>query len=603
MNVNWKRTLVATASLLLLAAMCLSACSDDSVQQQQTRTAPQVEPAQDQGASAGERSVSEPQDARQQESSRRNAPQRQEADRPEQQAAAVVEEHEQQQQQAEAVAEQEEQQQAMQQQAMQQEAEAELAEASPSASPSETNFRDYEETVWAITSEDDTATFSLDADRASWSVAVNYVNHGFPIQPASVRAEEWINAHDYEYDLPDAPDEFGVTLDLIPHPLDSDDLHLLRIGLQAPLIERTHPVNVLFVADASGSMAEGNRLAIARASLQALWASLVPDLDRVGMIQFSVDPIPSSFVPHTRPDSEFLQASIDRLLPYYGTNVQAGINLGVQLANDARQAWPESDNYVVLISDGVANVDATDTFAILSSASEEDESNPLRLITIGVGIGHYNDVLLEQLAQYGNGWYYYIDSPEQAWETFTPENWLRLSTPFSDQTRAQVRWNSETVAAWRVIGYENRRTGDESFSEARKEFAELPSGTAVTIFVELELTPEAKSQASSQLELGDVEVRWQTPRSEQSNRQEHRLTVRESATSNPLLQLGAIVALAADRYGSLDSVADPAALEVRAELQVLRDLLHIEVLEEIDDQETAEDVASVIESLLTATSP
>ena len=603
MNVNWKRTLLATASLLLLAAMCLSACSDDLVQQQQqqqqqTRTAQQAEPPQDQAASAAKQSVSEPQDARQQESSQRNAPQRQEADRPEQQAAAVVEEHEQQQQQAEAVAEQEEQ-----QQAMQQEADEELAEASPSVSPSETNFRDYEESVWAITSEDDTATFSLDADRASWSVAVNYVNSGYLIEPASVRAEEWINAHDYEYDLPDAPDEFGVTLDLIPHPLQSEDLHLLRIGLQAPLIERTHPVNVIFVADASGSMAEGNRLAIARASLQALWASLVPDLDRVGMIQFSVDPIPSSFVPHTRPDNEFLQASIDRLLPYYGTNVQAGINLGVQLANDARQAWPESDNYVVLISDGVANVDATDPFAILRSAGEEDESNPLRLITIGVGIGHYNDVLLEQLAQYGNGWYYYVDSPEQAWETFTPENWLRLSTPFSDQTRAQVRWNSETVAAWRVIGYENRRTGDESFSEARKEFAELPSGTAVTIFVELELTPEAKSQASNQLELGDVEVRWQTPRSEQSNRQEHRLAVRESDTPDWLMQLGAIVALAADRYGSLDSVAGPAALEVRAELQVLRDLLHIEVLEEIDDQETAEDLASVIESLLTATSP
>ena len=594
MNVNWKRTLLATASLLLLAAMCLSACSDDSLQQQ-SRTAQQAEPAQAQAAGAEQQSVSEQQDAPNVESSERNAPRSQEADRSKQQAA---EEQEQQQQQAEAVAEQEQQ-----QQEMQQEAEEEQSEASAFVSPSETNFRDYEESVWATTSEDDTATFSLDADRASWSLAVNYVNSGYLIEPASVRAEEWINAHDYEYDLPDAPDEFGVTLDLIPHPLQSDDLHLLRIGLQAPLIERTHPVNVIFVADASGSMAEGNRLDIARASLQALWGSLVPDLDRVGMIQFSVDPIPSSFVPHTRPDSEFLQASIDRLLPYYGTNVQAGINLGVQLANDARQAWPESDNYVVLISDGVANVDATDPFAILRSAGEEDESNPLRLITIGVGIGHYNDVLLEQLAQYGNGWYYYIDSPEQAWETFTPENWLRLSTPFSDQTRAQVRWNSETVAAWRVIGYENRRTSDESFSEDRKEFAELPSGTAVTIFVELELTPEAKSQASNQLELGDVEVRWQTPRSEQSNRQEHRLAVPESDSPDPLLQLGAIVALAADRYGSLEHLEDPAATDVNAELRSLRELLNSEVLTRIANLETGEALASVIDSLLAATSP
>ena len=507
---------------------------------------------------------------------------------------------EQEEEQAEAVAEEEEQEEAA---AAEEEAEEEPSAAAPSVSPSETNFKDYEESAWAITSEDDTATFSLDADRASWSVAVNYADSGYFIEPASVRAEEWINAHDYEYELPDGPYEFGVTVDLIPHPLQREDLHLLRIGLQAPVIERTHPVNVIFVADASGSMAEGNRIDIARAALQALWASLVPDLDRVGMIQFSVDPIPSSFVPHTRPDSEFLQASIDRLLPYYGTNVQAGIDLGVQLANDARQAWPDSDNYVVLISDGVANVDATDPFAILRSAGEDDESNPIRLITIGVGIGHYNDVLLEQLAQYGNGWYYYIDSPEQAWETFTPENWLRLSTPFADQTRAQVRWNSETVAAWRVIGYENRRTSDESFSEDRKEFAELPSGTAVTIFVELELVAEAKSQASDEIELGDVEVRWLTPRSDVSNRQEHRLAVKETTAPDPLTQLGAIVALAADRYGSLDYVGDPAAIEVNAELQVLRELLQIEVLGTIDDVETAMDLASVMESLLTATSP
>ena len=472
----------------------------------------------------------------------------------------------------------------------------------PAVAPSETNFKDYEESVWALTAEDDTGTFALDSDRASWSVAINYVRNDYAVEPSSVRPEEWVNAHDYQYPSPNADNEFGVTLDLIKHPLKPDELHLLRIGLQAPLIERTRAVNVIFVVDASGSMAEGNRLDIARAVLQALWASLVPELDRVGQLQFSVDPIPSSFVPHTRPDSEFLQASIDRLLPYYGTNVQAGINLGVQLANDARQAWPDSDNYVVLISDGVANVDATDPFAILESAGEADQNNPIRLITIGVGIGHYNDVLLEQLAQYGNGWYYYMDSPEQAWETFTPENWLRMSTPFADQSRAQLRWNPETVESWRVIGYENRRTSDESFSEDRKEFAELPSGTAVTIFVELELTEEAKSRASEQIELGDVEVRWLTPRSDESNRQEVRLAVSTVSAPDPLLQLGAIVALAADRYGSLKYVGDPESAAVNAELQTLSDLLHSQVAGGVEQGETVDDLIWILESLLTHTS-
>ena len=70
---------------------------------------------------------------------------------------------------------------------------------------------------------------------------------------------------------------------------------------------------------------------------------------------------------------------------------------------------------------------------------------PLRLITVGVGITNYNDVLLEQLAQHGNGWYRYLDNPGQAQATFSRANWLALSTPFADQTRAQVTWDPDVV--------------------------------------------------------------------------------------------------------------------------------------------------------------
>ncbi len=493
----------------------------------------------------------------------------------------------------------------MQQQAAQQQEEQQAvpeAPGTPSVSPSETIFEDYEESVWAQTEADDTVTFALDADQASWALALSYAEQGLLIEPASVRPEEWINAQYYAYPAPKSDKEFGVSLDLIEHPLSVGEKHLLRIGLQAPLIEQTRQVNVIFAVDASGSMLQGDRVLIAGETLRTIIAGLKPNRDRVGIIQFSVDPIPSSFVPHTRPDSEFLQASIDRLLPYYGTNVQAGLNLAVQVANDAREAWPDSDNYVVLISDGVANVDATDPFAILESAADVDESNPLRLITIGVGLGHYNDVLLEQLAQYGNGWYYYIDSVEQAYETFTPANWLRLSTPFADQTRAQIRWNPESVRAWRVIGYENRRTADETFAEDRKEFAELQSGTAVTIFVELELTADARDHADRKLDLGEFAVRWLTPRSDESNRQETALAVGLDTDPDPHLQLGAIVALAASRYGSLEYLGDPATAEAHAALNALLVQLRTLVWPAGSDRESIESLLRLLESLAVDTS-
>ena len=117
----------------------------------------------------------------------------------------------------------------------------------------------------------------------------------------------------------------------------------------------------------------------------------------------------------------------------------------MRLANEARRERPEAHNYIILMSDGVANVDATNPFAILESAYDPDRGNPLRIITVGVGIENYNDYLLEQIAQYGNGWYRYLSDTAQARTTFSRENWIALSTPFADQTRAQVTWNPDLV--------------------------------------------------------------------------------------------------------------------------------------------------------------
>ena len=271
------------------------------------------------------------------------------------------------------------------------------------------------------------------------------------------------------------------------------------------------------------------------------------------------------------------ERSIQRLAPHGSTNVQAGLNQGVSLADQARLERPDAYNYVILMSDGVANVDATNPFAILESAYDRDARNPLRLITIGVGINNYNDVLLEQLAQHGNGWYRYLDDPGQARSTFSRENWLALSTPFADQTRAQVTWDPEVVKSWRIVGYENRVTSDQSFAEDRKEFAEIPSGASTTVFYELELQDGALGGAAQEVKLARVELRWVVPDTGQSRSQQAEVTGRLDtdlrAQADPLLELGAIVALASDRYSSLPDGGDDAAAGASSDLAALHERL------------------------------
>ena len=435
-----------------------------------------------------------------------------------------------------------------------------------------TTFEDYPRATFVTTARDAVSTFSLDTDRTSFHLALNWAQSNYRVEPDSVRAEEWINAFNYSYAFPLREDNFAISSDVFDHPLDVD-LHLARIAFQAAdFAYDDTPVNVTLVLDASGSMSSGNRVAIAREAAESIRRSLRGQ-DRIAVVHFTTRVLNQYTVEHRDPDDSDVTWSISQLAPHDSTNVQAGLDLGVQLAARIRRERPDSYNYVILMSDGVANVDATDPFAILESAEDRDNTNPLRLITIGVGIENFNDYLLEQLAQNGNGWYRYLSTVEGARATFSRDNWLALSIPFADQTRAQVTWDPDMVAVWRIVGYENRVTSDESFTEARKEFAEIPAGIATTVFYELQLTPEGRSNTSR---LGEVEIRWVTPVTGESNRQHATLLstsdASETVRDEALLRFGAIVALAADRYSNLEYSESPVhrdLLALQSELSTL----------------------------------
>ncbi len=433
-----------------------------------------------------------------------------------------------------------------------------------------TTFRDYARERFVSAAVDNVSTFSLDTDRTSYFLALNWASNGYEIDPDSVRAEEWINAFNYGYEQPRRDDSFAITTDVVTHPLDSRT-HLARIAFQAPNVDYdATPVNVTLVLDASGSMADGNRVDIAREAAESIRLSL-RDHDRIAVVHFSQEVLHQYTVEHTYADDRNVWNSISSLQPTGSTNVQAGLDEAVWLADQARRQNPDAYNYIILMSDGVANVDATDPFAILESAGDYDSSNPLRLITIGVGIENFNDFLLEQLAQHGNGWYRYLSDVNQARATFSRENWLALSIPFADQTRAQVTWDPNVVNWWRIVGYENRVTSDESFTQARKEFAEIPAGAATTVFYELELKDQ---WFTGPLTLGDVEIRWVTPSTEESNRQHAGITSHnfDFNYADPLLRMGTIIALFADRYSSLPH-ADSSSRTV------VDDLLHLQMRE------------------------
>ncbi len=440
--------------------------------------------------------------------------------------------------------------------------------------PAAVTFMDYQRSRTTMTDDDPVSTFSLDTDRTSYQLALNWARHGYPVHPDSVRAEEWVNSFNYGYSPPDEPDRFAVSTDVTRHPLDGEGKLLVRIGMQAPEASAERdPLNVTIVMDASGSMAEGDRIETARAAATALRDNLDRD-DRMAVLHFSRGVLEEHTVAHTRPDEPRLERSIAALRPTGSTNVQAGLDEGMRLAGRAARNRPEALNYIILMSDGVANVDATDPFRILRESGSGDDESHIRLITIGVGISNYNDHLLEQLAQHGDGWYRYLDTPEQARSTFRRDNWLRLSTPFADQARAQVTWNPEAVASWRILGYENRTAPDHQFTQERKEFAEIHSGAATTVFYEIETRTEKHDgkKHGDTPRLGAIELRWTDPETGASMSQGAEIADRGERNDQQyrsLLEFGAAAALAADRYGSMNALERRGRTEIKEQLEDL----------------------------------
>ena len=102
----------------------------------------------------------------------------------------------------------------------------------------------------------------------------------------------------------------------------------------------------------------------------------------------------------------------------------------------------------MLASDGVANVGLTDPDGS-STGSARDAAAGIELVSVGVGMGNYNDALLEQLADQGDGFYAYVNTLDEARRLFIEDLTGTLQTVALD-ARAQVEFDPDVVAAYRL---------------------------------------------------------------------------------------------------------------------------------------------------------
>ncbi len=381
------------------------------------------------------------------------------------------------------------------------------AEAGGTANPNDKPFplmyfEDYGVNPFIDADEDALSTFALDGDTASYAVGRRYLADGFLPPPEAVRIEEYVNAWEGGYS-PSA-DGLALHLDATPAPFAPDGYVLLRVGVSAPAfpMER-EPVSLIFIVDISGSMASDLRLEAAKRIMLGLLDQAGPG-DRVALVVYGNTARVVSRL-RAAEDSPDLERSIRALGTGGSTNAEAGIRLGYDIA--AQDMMRGQRVRLVLFSDGVGNVGETGPDQILE-AVDQAAQRQATLTTVGVGVsGNYNDVMMERLANRGNGTYHYIDDREEE-EVFLAGPAEAVFHETVRDARIQVEFDPQTVRKYRLLGYENRAKSDESFRDDTEDFGEIGFRSDVTALYEVRPfgdTPQG-TMATARLRYRDMQL-------------------------------------------------------------------------------------------------
>ncbi|MBL9104660.1 MAG: VWA domain-containing protein [Myxococcales bacterium] len=333
---------------------------------------------------------------------------------------------------------------------------------------------------WQSTTTDPLSTFSIDVDTASYSNVRRYLQDGSLPPAAAVRVEEMVNYFDYDYDAPQDGRPFAVQAEVAPCPW-AEGHKLVQIGLQAKEMpaDQNAPRNLVFLVDVSGSMSDPDKLPLLRRGLSRLVDGL-GERDRISMVVYAGA---SGLVlpPTSGAEKATIRAAIDRLEAGGSTNGGAGIALAYA---QARKHFIKGGvNRVILASDGDFNVGMTDHEELVHRVEHERESGVF-LSVLGFGRGNLNDHTMEQLADKGNGNYSYIDSAREAEKVLVHQSQGTLVTVAKD-VKLQLEFNPATVAAYRLVGYENRRLANQDFKDDTKDAGELGAGHNVTGLYEI----------------------------------------------------------------------------------------------------------------------
>jgi len=348
-------------------------------------------------------------------------------------------------------------------------------------------YRDVEPNPVKIAAAEPVSTFSADVDTASYSVVRRFLNDGRLPPKDAVRVEEMVNYFDYSYAIPDDKTKpFQPTVAVYPTPWNAAT-EIVHIGIQGyglPQGERP-PVNLVLLLDVSGSMEDPDKLPLLQKSISMLAKEMTAQ-DRISIVVYAgnagvvLEPTPGN-------QTAKITEAINNLSAGGSTAGGEGIRRAYELAEG--NLIKGGVNRVILATDGDFNVGITDSEQLEDFVARKRESG-VTLTVLGFGRGNYNDVVMQTLAQAGNGNAAYIDNLNEARKVLVDEMAGTIFTIAGD-VKFQVEFNPACVAEYRLIGYETRMLETADFNNDKVDAGDIGAGHRVTALYEI--TPVGSS--------------------------------------------------------------------------------------------------------------
>ena len=324
------------------------------------------------------------------------------------------------------------------------------------------------------------STFSIDVDTGSYTNVRRFLNEGSLPPKDAVRVEEMVNYFDYQYPNPTSAHPFSVNTETVDSPWQAN-AKVIRIGIKAKDIDSKQlpPANLVFLVDISGSMGDQNKLPLVKKTLKLLTEQLRAQ-DQVTLITYA-DGEKMVLEPTLGSNKSKILAAIDTLQAGGATAGEQAIQMAYKSAQ--KSFVKNGINRILLATDGDFNVGITD-FDTLKNMVAEKRKSGISLSTFGYGSGNYDEQLMEQLADAGDGNYSYIDNEKEAKKVLQRQLSSTLATVAQD-VKIQVEFNPATVKEYRLIGYENRMLKNEDFNNDKVDAGDIGAGHTVTALYEI----------------------------------------------------------------------------------------------------------------------